>query len=37
MLQDEVAERMVAKPNTKQYGSLSVLCALLLIQKFSSM
>ena len=28
MLQDEVAERMVAKPNTKQYGSLSVLCAL---------
>ena len=24
MLQDEVAERMVAMPNTKQYGSLSV-------------
>ena len=28
MLQDEVAERMVAMPNTKQYGSLSVLTSL---------
>ena len=28
MLQDEVAERMVAMPNTKQYGSLAVLCSL---------
>ena len=28
MLQDEVAERIVAKPDTKQYGSLSVLASL---------
>ena len=28
MLQDEVAERMVAMPNTKQYGSLSILTSL---------
>ena len=28
MLQDEVAERIVAKPNTKHYGSISVLFSL---------